>query len=207
MNIKEINRLRKLTAYEDNLYGCGMEYIAGADEAGRGSLAGPLVAAAVILDKKCMLIDGLNDSKKIPPKKRQQLFKIITGSCVCWSVAAVGPRKIDDLNIGRANILALSRAVGKLNIKPDIILSDFFSFDAKAQVVPLTNGDMLSLSIAAASIVAKVIRDNIMVKFDRYYPEYGFSKNKGYATREHLLSLQKYGPSHIHRLSFTGVLN
>jgi len=207
MDFGEIKRLLNLCVFEDYLYACGYRYVAGLDEVGRGSLAGPLVAAAVILDRKKLFIEKINDSKKMDAAARKKVFKSIINSCVCWSVAEVSPRKIDDININNANLLAFKKAVTGLGIKPDIILADFFKVDTGIEMIPLTGGEALSISIAAASIVAKVTRDNIMVGLGSYYPEYGFSYNKGYATKKHLLCLQKYGPCEIHRLSFTGVLS
>ncbi|MDD3776316.1 MAG: ribonuclease HII [Actinomycetota bacterium] len=206
MDIKETNRLLNYCVFENSLYECGFKNIAGVDEAGRGCLAGPLVAAAVIMDQKSLLIERLNDSKKLTPLQRTILFDEIISRSICWSAAAVRPNQIDEINIGRANLLALKRASEKLKVQPDIILSDFFQFESSVDVIPLTGGDRLSISIAAASVVAKVIRDTIMVKMDQLYPEYDFKKNKGYATRDHLLRLQKYGPCPIHRMSFSGVL-
>jgi ribonuclease HII len=207
MDFGEVKRLINLSVYEDQLYTSGYRYIAGLDEVGRGSLAGPLVAAAVILDRKRMFIQKINDSKKIDAATRKSLFKTIVKSCVCWSVAEVSPREIDDINIANANLLVFKKAVEGLKVKPDIILADFLDVDTGIELIPLIKGEDLSISIAAASIVAKVTRDRIMVELSKYYPEYGFCYNKGYATKKHLLYLQKYGPCEIHRLSYTGVLS
>jgi len=207
MDNNEIKRLLKLSAYEDELYSNGYKLIAGIDEVGRGSLAGPLVAAAVILDRKQFILENLDDSKKIGKITRECLFGKIKKSCICWSAVKISPRIIDEININNANILAFKKAIKKLRKKPDIILSDFLEADLGIELIPITNGDKLSVSIAAASILAKVIRDKIMVNLGKYFPEYGFEYNKGYGTKKHLLSLQKYGPSNIHRLSYTGVLN
>ncbi len=206
MNLQEIKRLSNLCIFEDHLYSSGYSYIAGLDEVGRGSLAGPLVAVAVILDRKKLFIEKIDDSKNMDASTRKKLCKIILNSCVCWSVAEVSPQQIDDINILNANILAFSKAVSKLRIKPDFIISDYFQSDFGIESMPLVKGESLSVSIAAASIIAKVTRDNMMIGMGKLYPEYGFSYNKGYATKKHLLSLQKYGPCHIHRLSYTGVL-
>ncbi len=207
MESKEIARLINLCSYEDDLYIEGYKRIAGIDEVGRGSLAGPLVAAAVILDRKKLIIEDINDSKKVAENRRKYIFKKIIRSCLCWSVAKVSPAVIDRLSITKANMIAFKRAVGGLKIKPDIILSDFISMDMGDKYIPIIKGDTLSISIAAASIVAKVIRDQIMFKYSKCYPEYGFEYNKGYGTRKHLKSLQKYGPTLIHRVSFRGVLS
>ncbi|OFW49700.1 MAG: ribonuclease HII [Actinobacteria bacterium RBG_13_35_12] len=207
MEFKEIKRLINLCRYEDELYIAGYEKVAGVDEVGRGSLAGPLVAAAVILDKKKMIIEDINDSKRLSEDKRKHIFKKVIKSCLCWSVVKIPPDEIDRISITKANAIAFQRAVSSLRIKPDIILSDFISTDLGIGYLPLVNGDRLSVSVAAASIIAKVIRDGIMIKLSRYYPEYGFEHNKGYGTRKHLKSLQKYGPTLIHRASFRGVLS
>lgn len=207
MKFKEVKRLISLSMYEDDLFLNGYRRIAGVDEVGRGSLAGPLVAAAVILDRKNLMIENLNDSKKLSKEKREYIFKKIMESCVCWSVAKVSPQKIDELSVGNANILAIEKAVKKLKIEPDVVLIDYISIDLNVETQPIINGDELSVSIAAASIVAKVIRDRIMIKLSKYYPEYGFECNKGYGTKDHLKSLRKYGPSVVHRVSFKGVLN
>lgn len=207
MEFKEIKRLINLCRYEDELYIAGYEKVAGVDEVGRGSLAGPLVAAAVILDKKKMIIEDINDSKRLSEDKRKHIFKKVIKSCLCWSVVKIPPDEIDRISITKANAIAFQRAVSSLRIKPDIILSDFINTDLGIGYLPLVNGDRLSVSVAAASIIAKVIRDGIMIKLSRYYPEYGFEHNKGYGTRKHLKSLQKYGPTLIHRVSFRGVLS
>lgn len=207
MELKETKRILNLCRYESELYIEGYEKVAGVDEAGRGSLAGPLVAAAVILDKKKIMIQDIDDSKRLTGEKRKFLFKKITKSCLCWSVAKISPFDIDRLSIIKANIIAFEKAVGSLKIKPDIILADFINTDLDIKYLPIIKGDRLSISIAAASIIAKVIRDEIMTELSERYPEYGFEYNKGYGTRQHLASLQKYGPSEVHRVSFRGVLS
>lgn len=207
MELKEVQRLLALCKYEDDLYIAGYRRIAGVDEVGRGSLAGPLVAAAVILDRRKMIIENIDDSKKINEDKRKYIFKRIIKSCLCWSVARISPDEIDRLSISRANMLVFKKAICGLKKKPDIILSDFIGRNIGDKYLPIVKGDRLSISIAAASIIAKVIRDQIMLKLSKYYPEYGFEHNKGYGTPEHLRSLQKYGPTLIHRASFRGVLS
>ena len=207
MELKETKRLLSLCRYEDDLYISGYEKIAGVDEAGRGSLAGPLVAAAVILDKSKLMIEDIDDSKRLTEAKRKFLFKKIIKNCLCWSVIKIPPDEIDSLSITKANAIAFKKAIDSLKIKPDIILADFININLDTNFLPIIRGDRLSVSIAAASIIAKVIRDQIMLKLSRYYPEYGFESNKGYGTRKHLMSLQKYGPSMIHRISFRGVLS
>ena len=207
MKFEEIERLKRLYVYEDNLILNGYKKIAGVDEVGRGPLAGPIVAAAVILDRKKILIENLNDSKKISEKNREIIFREILNSCITWSIAKIPPRVIDDISINKANILVIKEAIQKLKIKPDIVISDAIDVKMDIKVIPIINGDEKSASIAAASIIAKVIRDRIMINISRYYPEYNFEYNKGYGTKEHLKNLQKYGPSKIHRISFRGVLN
>ena len=206
MKFEEIKRLINLCKYEDDLFLSGYRNIAGVDEVGRGSLAGPLLAAAVILDRENLTIEGLNDSKKVSIKKRECIYKKIINSCVSWSVAKVSSQKIDKISINDANILAVKRAANKLKVKPDVVLVDYICVDLDTEVLPIVNGDELSASIAAASIVAKVTRDKIMVELSKYYPEYGFERNKGYGTKEHLEALRIYGPSAVHRLSFNGVV-
>jgi len=207
MKFEEIERLKRLYVYEDNLILNGYKKIAGVDEVGRGPLAGPIVAAAVILDSKKILIENLNDSKKISEKNREIIFREILNSCITWSIAKIPPRVIDDISINKANILVIKEAIKKLKIKPDIVISDAIDVKMDIKVIPIINGDEKSASIAAASIIAKVIRDKIMIKLSRDYPEYRFEYNKGYGTKEHLKNLQKYGPSKMHRMSFRGVLN
>ncbi|MEA2016448.1 MAG: ribonuclease HII [Actinomycetota bacterium] len=207
MNFNETKRLLNLCRYENVLCLDGYEVIAGVDEAGRGSLAGPLVAAAVIMNKQKMMIENIDDSKKLNKAKREHIFRKIIKNCICWSVARISPGEIDRISITRANVFVFKKAVGGLRVKPDIVLADFVNGKLGEGYIPVVRGDQLSVSIAAASIIAKVIRDKIMIKLSKYYPEYGLESNKGYGTRQHLLSLEKYGPSVIHRASFRGVLS
>jgi len=216
MEFEEIKRILGLCCFEDNLLIMGYRTIAGVDEVGRGSLAGPLVAAAVILDRKKILFEGINDSKKISEKKREYLYDLITDNCICWAVSEIEPSEIDKYNLTKANIMAFERAIGKLEIEPDIILADYVNVkgtssaspgDYPAECLPIIRGDQKSVSIAAASIVAKVTRDRIMKNMSALFPEYGFENNKGYGTKRHLLSLRVHGPTNIHRVSFKGVLN
>lgn len=210
MEIEEIKRLLGIFSYEDHLYSFGFNFIAGVDEVGRGSLAGPIVAAAVILNRKHFFIEDLKDSKKLSSHKRDILFKKILKCCTGWAVSKIPPGSIDRISLGKANILVMKKAVKGLKIKPDIVLTDAINIDMRRFNIfslPITSGDQLSASIAAASIIAKVIRDRIMIKYARLYPHYDFKNNKGYGTKKHLLMLKKYGPSKIHRLSFKNVLN
>jgi ribonuclease HII len=207
MELKEVRRLINLCRYEDDLYIAGYRRIAGVDEVGRGSLAGPLVAAAVILDRKNLMIENIDDSKKITAERRKYIFKKIIKSCMCWSIARISPGEIDRLSMARANIIAFKRAVRGLRRRPDIILADFIGKDLGDKFLPIVKGDQISISIAAASIIAKVIRDRIMLRLSKLYPEYGFEHNKGYGTPQHIKALQMFGPTIIHRSSFRGVLS
>ncbi len=193
-------------AYEEKLAERGFARVAGVDEAGRGPLAGPVAAAAVILPRSfsCPL---LNDSKKLSRKRREELYAEITGSSlVIWSVAVVEPGEIDEFNILRATHRAMALALSGLSEQPDIALVD--GLPVKGLPVgheSLVKGDGLSLSIAAASVIAKVTRDRIMARIDEEFPEYGFIRNQGYGTREHLEALRKHGPCRHHRRSFQPV--
>ena len=210
MKFKEVKRLINLCAYEDELYLCGYNAVAGVDEAGRGSLAGPIVAAAVILDRNKILLEKLNDSKKLTAKTRNSLFRMIVRSCISWSVARVSSGVIDRISLGKSNLLVMKKTILHLKSKPDIVITDALAITIRkydTEIIPIINGDELSASIAAASVIAKVIRDRLMLKYSRLYPEYDFAANKGYGTRKHMLALQKYGPCRIHRVSFRGVLN
>jgi len=192
--------------YEENLAARGFARVAGVDEAGRGPLAGPVAAAAVILPKDftCPLLD---DSKKLSKKRRNELYAVITAdSGVIWSVAMVGPKEIDELNILRATHRAMALALSSLSEEPGIALVDGLPVKGlPVEHESLVKGDGLSLSIAAASVIAKVTRDQIMEKIHEEFPEYGFIRNQGYGTREHLEALRKYGPCRHHRRSFQPV--
>jgi len=216
MKFEEIKRILGLCCFEDDLSIIGYRTIAGIDEVGRGSLAGPLVAAAVILDRKKILFEGIDDSKKISEARREYLYDLIVDNCVCWAVSEVEPSEIDKYNLTRANIIAFEKALWKLRVSPDIILADHVNVkgtdsgthgEYPAECLSIIRGDQKSVSIAAASIVAKVTRDRIMKNMSKLFPEYGFENNKGYGTKKHLLSLRKYGPTNIHRISFRGVLD
>ena len=202
MTEKEQLRLDKMLEYERALYAKGYEFVCGIDEAGRGPLCGPVVAAAVILKKEDH-IEGVNDSKKLTEKKREELFEIIKERAVAWSVGIVDEETIDRINILEATRLAMKKAVEGLSKKPDFAL-----VDAEKKVPidvpysPIIKGDALSESIAAASIIAKVTRDHMIIELDKEYPEYGFAKNKGYGTKEHTEAILKYGLCKVHRRSF-----
>lgn len=186
--------------HEEAFWGSG-KLLAGADEAGRGPLAGPVVAAAVILPPG-RIIEGVRDSKKLSPKKRDMLYEEITADSV-WSVGMVDVDIIEDINILNAARLAFARAVGGLSQKPDMLLADYITnLNIDIPYKAIVKGDDAVYSIAAASIIAKVTRDRIMEEYDAAYPEYGFAKHKGYGTKAHREALLKYGPCPIHRASF-----
>ena len=187
----------------DIYYEKGYEYIAGVDEVGRGPLAGPVCAAAVILPKG-MVIDGVNDSKKLSEKKREKLYEDIIKNAVAYSVAFVEPSVIDEINIRMATHKAMQKAVSDLKVKADFLLvdgNDRIAFDG-IESEYVVKGDARFECIAAASIVAKVTRDRYMVEMDSVYPHYGFAKNKGYGTKEHMLGIREYGITDIHRKTF-----
>ncbi len=190
-------------SFENNAVLLGYKNICGVDEAGRGPLAGPVCAAAVILPMG-LEIEGLNDSKKLSEKKREQLFPIICEKAVDYSIGFATEQEIDEINILNATFLAMKRAVEGLKIKPDYILVDGNRYpkigDAKEEVV--VKGDAKSMSIAAASILAKVSRDRFMLEKTKEYPQYEFEKHKGYGTKLHYEKLAEFGPSPIHRMSF-----
>lgn len=207
MDIKESNRILNLSIFEDNLYLQGYEFIAGIDEVGRGAIAGPLVAAAVMLKRNYFFIEKINDSKKLTEKDRESIFIEILDRCICYNVSKISSKKIDKISLGVANKLIFENTIKQLSKKPDIVISDALNFNCNFPVIPLINGDELSVSVAAASIIAKVTRDKIMKKFDLIYPGYNFKENKGYATKEHLRVISERGLTPIHRLSFKNVLN
>lgn len=182
-----------------------MKLIAGVDEVGRGPLAGPVLAAAVILDSK-QLIDGLADSKLITPKRREVLGEIIKNNCIAWAIGSATVEEIDRINIHQATLLAMKRAIEGLKVKPDFVQVDGkFLPNIVCSGEAIIDGDKLIPAISAASIIAKVIRDHEMEEYDKIYPEYGFAKHKGYGTAQHLLALKKFGASPIHRRSFAPV--
>ncbi len=202
MKEAEEQRLEKMLEYEKSLYSKGYEYICGIDEAGRGPLCGPVVAAAVIL-KKGDKIEGVNDSKKLSEKKREALFEEIKERAIAWSVGVVDEKTIDEINILEATRLAMKKAVEGLKQKPDYALVDA---EKKVPIdvpyMPIVKGDALSESIAAASIIAKVTRDRMIIELDKEYPEYNFAKNKGYGTKQHTDAIKEHGLCPAHRRSF-----
>lgn len=190
------------TREEKRLRSLGHKHIAGSDEAGKGAWAGPLVAAAVILPDK-FTVKGVKDSKQLSPRLREKLFVRITKRCVSWAVEVVPHTVIDKIGIQKANVRAIERALGKLHVKPDAVLIDALKVKhGKKPVKAIVKGDAKVLTIAAASIIAKVVRDALMDGFEREFPGYGFGKHKGYGTEHHHQQLKKLGLSDIHRRSF-----
>ncbi len=180
----------------------GKKYLAGTDEAGRGPLAGPVIAAAVILPED-FYDERINDSKKLSAQLRQELFEVICSNALSFSYTSISHVKIDEINILNASLLAMKKSVQKLNIYPDVILIDGNkTFSYNAEVIPIIKGDSKSLAIASASIIAKVVRDRIMIKLAKKYPHYGWETNKGYPTKEHIDAVLKYGHCSVHRKTF-----
>ena len=197
---KEMERIEGLRVYEEKYK--DYQFICGIDEVGRGPLAGPVVAGAVILPKECRIL-YINDSKQLSEKKREELYTEITKQAVAYAVGFASPERIDEINILQATYEAMREAVGKLNPQPDLLLNDAVKIPGIAiPQVPIVKGDAKSISIGAASIVAKVTRDRLMAEYDSIFPEYDFAGNKGYGSAGHIEALRKYGPSPIHRRSF-----
>lgn len=195
-NIEEKKRL------ENELYLAGYNFIGGADEVGRGPLAGPVVCAAVILPKNSNII-GIDDSKKLSAKKREELYDKIIADAISYSIEYVFEDEIDDINILNATKKCMSKAINNLSVKPDIMLIDALTgLDIKCESRAIVHGDAISYCIGAASILAKVSRDRFMDALDEKYPVYGFKQNKGYGTKQHIDALYKYGPSEVHRKAF-----
>ena len=202
--VDEDLRLEKMLAYEKELYAQGIDLIAGVDEVGRGPLAGPVVAAAVILPKACK-IPGLNDSKKIPKSKHKEIYEVVLQNAIAIGIGVKDNQVIDQVNIYEATKLAMMEAIGQLEPQPQHLLIDAMKLDLPIPQTSIIKGDANSLSIAAASIVAKVTRDQMMEEFDREYPGYDFAQNAGYGTAKHLAGLDKLGVTPIHRRSFEPV--
>lgn len=187
---------------EDGFYGQGIKIICGVDEAGRGPLAGPVCAAAVILPPH-LEIPGLTDSKKLTDKKRRELFPVIKEQAIAYGIGMASEHEIDEINILQATFLAMERAMDQLSVKPDLALIDGNrEKDFGIPVKTVVKGDSLSMNIAAASVLAKVTRDDLMVELAREYPQYGFEIHKGYGTKAHYAALTEHGPSAVHRRSF-----
>ena len=197
---KELARLEAMTQYEKEYE--AYAYVCGIDEAGRGPLAGPVAAGAVILPKDCRIL-YLNDSKKLSEKRREELFEEIKEKAAAWSVGIVSPARIDEINILQATYEAMRDAVGRLGVTPDVLLNDAVTIPGlPMKQVPIIKGDAKSLSIAAASVLAKVTRDHMMAEYEEMFPGYGFAKHKGYGTAAHIQAIRELGPCPIHRRSF-----
>ena len=191
--------------FEGRARASGFTCIAGLDEAGRGPLAGPVVAAAVVLPPG-LLLQGLTDSKQVPEPERERLFEVIQRQAVCYGIGVVDERTIDDVNILQATIIAMERALQALSPRPDYLLLDALTLPrVSLPQQPLIKGDCRSHSIAAASILAKVTRDRLMLELHEKYPRYNFHKHKGYGTKEHLSLIQEHGPCDAHRRTFNPV--
>lgn len=196
----ELARLESMKVYEERYRGCGL--ICGIDEAGRGPLAGPVVAGAVILPHDCRIL-YLNDSKKLTARRRELLYDEIMEKALAVGTGVVSHIRIDEINILQATYEAMRQAVGKLGIVPDVLLNDAVTIPGvELKQVPIIKGDARSVSIAAASVIAKVTRDRMMVEMDRKYPGYGFASNKGYGSAAHIAAIREMGPCEIHRRTF-----
>ena len=194
--------MNDLWTLENEIYDSGVNILCGVDEAGRGPLAGPVCAAAVILPRNCV-IEGLNDSKKLAEKKREELFDVIRENAVSYGIAFASVEEIEEYNILQATFIAMNRAIEKLDVRPELALID--GNRNKGIIINsrcVVKGDACCADIAAASVLAKVTRDRYMYEMEELYPQYGFDKHKGYGTKLHYEALRKYGPSPIHRLSF-----
>lgn len=205
--LDEDQRLENMLRYEKSLYAQGYQAIAGIDEVGRGPLAGPVVAACVILPKNCK-ITGLNDSKKIPKSKHEMIYNLVIEKAIAVGIGLMTNEVIDEVNIYQATKLAMQAAINNLegdNLTPDFLLIDAMKLENSIPQESIIKGDANSLSIAAASIVAKVTRDRLMVDYDKAYPGYDFAKNAGYGTKNHLEGLRKLGVTEIHRRTFEPV--
>lgn len=196
----ERERMHIMFTFERQYSDC--QFICGVDEVGRGPLAGPVVAGAVILPKDCDIL-YLNDSKQLSAKKREELYDIIMEKAISTGIGYASPSRIDEINILQANYEAMRDALALLNPQPDLLLNDAVNIPGvNIKQVPIIKGDAKSASIAAASIIAKVTRDRLMVEYDKVMPEYNFASNKGYGSAEHIAAIKKYGPSPIHRKTF-----
>jgi len=200
-----VSRAKDLADFDLRVRGRERGWVAGVDEAGRGALAGPVVAAAVVLRRGASL-PGVYDSKQLSPKQREQMFELIRNRCLAMAWAEVGPEVIDERNILRATHQAMGKALGRLPRKPSLVIVDGRPVPGlPCKQVAVVKGDGKSLSVAAASIVAKVVRDRLMTELAETFPQYSFSSNKGYGSREHLLAIEKYGPCELHRKSFSPI--
>ena len=198
----ERERLERMRIYERQCREEGYSLICGIDEAGRGPLAGPVVAGAVILPEDCEIL-GLNDSKKLSEKRREALFDEIREKAIAFGTGVIGPRRIDEINILQADYEAMCEAIGTLSVMPQVLLNDaVIILQVRIEQKSIIHGDAKSVSVAAASIIAKVTRDRMMEEYDSLFPEYGFARHKGYGTADHYAAIKKYGPCPIHRRSF-----
>ena len=197
---KELLRLEVMKEFERQYEDCAL--ICGIDEAGRGPLAGPVVAGAAILPKDLTIL-YLNDSKKLSEKRREELFLEVKENAVSWSVGIASPERIDEINILQATYEAMRDAIAGLHAVPDILFNDAVTIPGvDIRQIPIIKGDAKSVSIAAASVLAKVTRDHMMVEYDAIFPEYGFAKHKGYGTAAHIAAIREFGPTPIHRRTF-----
>lgn len=197
---RELERTEKMKEFEYKY--SSFSYICGIDEVGRGPLAGPVVAGAVILPKDCDIL-YLNDSKQLSEKKREELYHEIMEKAVATGLGSVSPERIDEINILQATYEAMREAIGKLSPAPDLLLNDAVTIPGVSiKQIPIIKGDAKSISIAAASIIAKVTRDRLMMEYDAVYPEYGFAANKGYGAKNHIDAIREFGPCPIHRRTF-----
>lgn len=196
--------MNDLLEYEKELYKKGLNFIAGIDEVGRGPLCGPVVACACILPINYQL-DGLNDSKKISEKKREELYEILIKDALSYGIGIISPKRIDEINILEATKEAMKEAVNNLDIKPEYLLIDAVKLDIDINSTSIIKGDAKSASIAAASIIAKVTRDRMMIELSEMYPEYGFEKHKGYGTKAHTEAVKKFGVKDFYRFTFAPI--
>ncbi len=197
---QEMLRTEQMKRYEKEYVSFG--YVCGIDEVGRGPLAGPVVAGAVILPEDCQIL-YLNDSKQLSEKKREELYEMIMEQAVATGIGYASPERIDEINILQATYEAMRAAIQQLIVEPDVLLNDAVTIPLVSyKQVPIIKGDAKSVSIAAASIIAKVTRDRLMVQYDGVFPEYGFASNKGYGAQSHIEALKRLGPTPIHRRSF-----
>ncbi len=202
---RERRRLVRLHAYERDAHARGFCYVGGVDEVGRGPLAGPVVAACVVLDGPLML-HGLDDSKRVTPERREELALLVRERAVAWAIGIASVEEIERINIYWASILAMERAIATLAQAPDFLLTDAVRIRSYGgEQLPVIKGDAKCASVAAASIVAKVHRDALLLELDRAHPEYGFAEHKGYATPRHIAALEEFGPCPHHRRTFTRV--
>lgn len=203
-HLQLVEQFQQMSQYEKSLWAEGISFLAGIDEVGRGPLAGPVVAAAVVLPKDFHLL-GLTDSKKVPKDKRQEFFDIINKQAIAVGVGIISPAEIDKVNIYEATKLAMIKAIDSLSVKPEHLLIDAMKLPLSTSQTSLIKGDSRSISIAASSIIAKVTRDNYMEQLHEQYPHYRFDKHMGYGTPEHLEAIDKYGVCIEHRKSFAPV--